>query len=421
MNLKRGCLAVALLAVHSLAAVAQTQPLPAFDALPVQEALPDPFLMLDGTRVTTPQQWNEQRRPELKRLFQHYMYGYIPPAPEVQFEVVQEDRDVFGGAATLKQITISFPQLPENAPRIHLALFVPNESTGPVSTFLVVNKCGNHTVADDPRLIINPSAVYHKQCPPDVPRGFAAAEFTIENTIKRGYAFATYHESDIDPDVHDFTDGIHPFYKDLPGSPENHWGTIGAWAWGLHRCVDYLVTDGDIESKRIIVTGHSRRGKTALFAGAMDERIGMVIPHQSGTGGMALSRGNDQETLAKINKNFPHWFNDAFTKFDGNENKLPIDQHLLVALVAPRPLMDIGGLQDKWANYESALRNLKAVDPVYKLLGAEGLKGEGMVMDGPLTADNTGTIVQFRRDTAHDWDLAYWNAMIDFANLQWAK
>lgn len=419
--LKFNLLLLLLLAACFPSLAEESVPLPTFDALPAQAELPDPFLMLDGTRVTTPQQWNEQRRPELKRLFQHYMYGYIPPAPEVRFELIQEDKDVFNGAATLKQIAIFFPQLPENAPKIHLALFIPNKAPGPVPVFLLVNKCGNHTVADDPRLIINPEAVYHNQCPPDVPRGFASAEFCIENSIQRGYAFATYHESDIDPDTHDFTNGIHPFYTDLPGGPENRWGTIAAWAWGLQRCVDYLVTDSAIHPDHVIVTGHSRRGKTALFAGAMDERIGMVIPHQSGTGGMALSRDNDQETVARINKNFPHWFNDFFTQFDAQENKLPIDQHLLVALVAPRPLLDIGGLQDKWANYDSALRNLKAADPVYKLLGAEGLKGEGMVLDQKLIPENTGTIVQFRRDTGHEWNLEYWNAMIDFANLHWNK
>jgi (4-O-methyl)-D-glucuronate---lignin esterase len=237
--------------------------------------------------------------------------------------------------------------------------------------------------------------------------------------IDRGYAFATYHNADMDPDVHDFTDGIHPYYADLPWPKETHWGTIAAWAWGLQRCVDYLVTEEALDSEGICVTGHSRRGKTALLAGAMDERIALVVPLQSGTGGCALSRNNDQETVERINRVFPHWFNDTFTEFNDNEAQLPIDQHLLMALVVPRPLLDIGGLQDTWANYESALLALKAADPVWKFLGASGMNGTGVIQgEDPIGGPNFGTILQYRRDTPHRIDKGYWRAILDFADLR---
>ncbi len=182
------------------------------------------------------------------------------------------------------------------------------------------------------------------------------------------------------------------------------------------------MTDDDVDNDRIAVIGHSRRGKTAPLTGAFDERIDLVVPHQSGTGGCALSRDNDQETVERINRVFPHWFNDVFTEFNDNEDKLPVDQHLLMALVAPRPLLDTAGLKDKWANYESALRALKAADPVYKFLGARGMVGSGMIVgDEKMTDDNAGNLMQYRRDTAHTLNVGYWNGILDFADRCFAK
>ncbi|MDZ4861187.1 MAG: acetylxylan esterase [Candidatus Hydrogenedentes bacterium] len=398
---------------------------PPFDELPEQAALPDPFVMMDGTRIETAEDWNARRRPELKQLFQHYMYGIMPAPVAIRAEPEQPDADILDGKAVLRQVVISFPSLPHNAPRIHLALVLPkHDSVQPAPVFVTINKCGNHTVLADSELIINPEALLHKECPgpaEDI-RGKDTDFWCIPYLIERGYGFATFHESDIDPDLDDFTDGIHPFFPNLEAAPENRWGTIAAWAWGIHRCVDYLATAPGVDPKKICVTGHSRRGKTALFAGAMDERIALVVPHQSGTGGAALSRDNDQETVERINRVFPHWFNDAFAQFGDNESKLPIDQHLLMALVAPRPLLDTMGLQDKWANYDSSLRALRAAAPVWKLLGAKGMVGEGLITaPEKVTAENAGALLQYRRDTKHTMDRGYWEAILDFADLQFGR
>lgn len=386
---------------------------------------PDPFTMMDGTRITTKEDWYAKRRPELKALFQHYVYGYMPPAPEIEVVPRKADTSVFSGKATLKEVEIRFKNLKyPNAPKITLALFTPNHAKGPVPVFLALNKCGNQTVVDDPSVTLDPDAWCHASCNKNnaTARGFKTDFWTIENSIDRGYAFATFHESNIDPDQHDFTDGIHPHYTDLPGPKASHWGTIAAWAWGLQRCVDYLETDKAIDQDGIAVIGHSRRGKTALLAGAFDERIDLVVPHQSGTGGCALSRKNSQETVERINRIFPHWFNDTFTQFDDNEEKLPVDQHLLMALVAPRCLLDTAGLQDRWANYESALLALKAASPVYEFLGVEGLVGKGMIQgDEKITAQNSGRLLQYRRDTQHTLNVGYWNAILDFADIHLKK
>jgi hypothetical protein len=412
-----------LVAMFSLGTAAFAADLPPVDQLPTQPGLPDVLKMLDGTPVTTAQQWREQRRPELVRLIQHYMYGVAPSPPGVTAKVTRTDDTLFDGKGRLKEIEIRINGLPENAPRIHLALFLPKSSPASVEAsarrvpvFLALNSYGNAAAVEHSAVTIDPNAWKRPNVPKEI-RGTQADFWCVDYLISRGYGFATFHESDIDPDQHDFTDGIHPFYPDLPAAPESRWGTIAAWAWGLHRCVDYLASDPDIDAKRICVTGHSRRGKSALLAAALDERIALVVPHQSGTGGMALSRDSQQETVERINRSFPHWFNDLFTQFNDQVERLPFDQHCVIALVAPRPLLDTEGAQDAWANFPRSLDALNAADPVYKLLGTKGLVGTGLVQDDdPIVGPNFGTILQYRLNEKHTLNRAYWTKILDFAD-----
>ena len=389
--------------------------------LPANASLPDPLTMWDGAPVTTPEQWLGQRRPELKALFAHYMYGVMPPPPGISIDIRKFDTTVFGGKATLKEIEIRFANLPEDGPKINLALFIPNHVTGPgpqrpAPVFLALNATGNYAVTTHPDVTFDSHAWVAADWKARTARGVHAEFWAVENTIDRGYAFATFHESDIDPDQHDFDDGIHP-YCDLGVPDTERWGTLAAWAWGLQRCVDYLVTDPAIDPKRICVTGHSRRGKAALLAGAFDERVALVAPHQSGTGGCALSRDNDQETVKSINDRFPHWFNDVFPLFNDEVPRLPFDQHLLVALVAPRALIDTEGTQDAWASPMGAYQSLQAADAVYKFLGAPGMVGAGVLQgDEAINATTAGNLLQYRRDTEHTLNVDYWNAMMDFAD-----
>ncbi|MBA3313561.1 MAG: acetylxylan esterase [Planctomycetota bacterium] len=409
---------LALLAVATLVPLTATgADLPPFSELPSQPELPNPLVMLDGTQVSTAEMWTSQRRPELKRLFQHYVYGYLPEAGSIEAKVTKVVPDLLDGKATLKEVEVRFPWLKcDKPPVMHLAIFLPNDRKDKAPVFLALNRRGNHAMLPDGRITPSPNPA--DETMPDS-RGAAIDFWCTDYLIERGYGFATFHESEIDPDKHDFTDGLHACL-DYEGVPEeSRPGTIAAWAWGLHRAVDYLVTDPDIDAKRICVTGHSRRGKTALVAGAMDERIALVVPHQSGTGGMALSRGNDQETVERITRVFPHWFCDRFDAFGGHEDRLPVDQHCLVALVAPRPLLDTAGLQDTWANYDSALRTLKAAHPVYELLGTPGLVGEGVLTaDDEMTRENVGTLQQYRLDTKHEFNRGYWKGILDFADVQ---
>lgn len=413
------------LAAVTLSFSAPATEFPPFDALPVQSALPDAFTMMDGTKITTAEEWTGKRRPELIALFEHYVYGVAPGAPELEVSETVPPQPILEGKGLLKQVTIRFKNLPgEDAPHINLALFLPAAASGPVPVFLSINKCGNLEVLSDSAIYYDTASWCHDKCPQTEEAGRGANEdyWCVASILDRGYGFATFHDSDLDPDKNDFTDGVHAAYADaFPATPHS-WGTIAAWSWGFRRCIDYLVTDGAINPKQIAVIGHSRRGKTALLTAALDERVALVVPHQSGTGGMALSRNNDQETTERINRVFPHWFCDAFTWFDGQESKLPVDQHLLTALVAPRPLLDTSGLQDAWANGDSALKNIQAADRVYKFLGAPGIKGDGMIL-GPakLTKENTGNLLQYRLDAKHVLTQEYWNAILDFADIQFQR
>jgi len=414
--------------------------LPAPSRLDPRPELPDPFEFLDGTTVETRADWDD-RRTELRQLFRHYVYGYAPDPPELDVSV-DETAGVLSGAATLREVTIRFADLPDDAPAITLALFLPTTSEtdrkgasektsdgaasrdGAVPTVLGLNRGGNHAAVTDDAVTVTTTAEAHGADE----RGAQADYWCVEYILGRGYGFATYHCADVDPDRDDFTDGFHPYFDDIDCPSGSEWGTLAAWAWGLGRCVDYLRTDDAVRGDEIAVTGHSRRGKAALLAGATDERIGLVAPHQSGTGGMALTRDNGQETVARINATFPHWFNDVFPAFgdagatfgsDGQrEAKLPVDQHCLAALVAPRPLIDTEGARDYWANPGRALDCLGAADPVYDFLGVEGLTGdEPLYGDDEISEETVGRLLQYRRETEHTLTRGYWRAILDFADV----
>jgi len=401
--------------------------LPAPSRLEPRSGVPDPFEFFEGHPVESTDDW-EHRRAELQRLFRHYVYGYAPDAPEIETSVT-ETGDVLDGAATLREVTISFPDVADDAPDLTLALFVPADRDGPVSTVLGLNREGNHAAVADDTVTVTETAREHGADG----RGAQVDYWCVEYLIERGYGFATYHCADADPDRDDCTDGLQPHFDDrLDCPPGTEWGTLAAWAWGLQRCVDYLRTDDAVRRDAIAVTGHSRRGKAALLAGATDDRVGLVAPHQSGTGGVALSRENGQETVARINATFPHWFNDVFPAFgdarvaygaDGErEARLPVDQHLLVALVAPRPLIDTEGARDYWANPGRALDSLEAASPVYEFLGVEGLAGEDPLYgDDEISAETVGHLCQYRRETEHTLNRGYWTAILDFADVHFEE
>ena len=388
------------------------QAFPPPSRLPAQESLPDIFTFLDGTTVEDQEDW-QQRRAELHDLFRYYMYGCAPPSPALDVTVTTE-RKILDENCTLREVRIAFTDLPDAAPSIHLALFLPT-NVDRVPLILGLNRGGNQQVIADPHVSISPAA---QELGPKE-RGARTEFWCVESLLERGYGFGTFYCGDLDADQDDFSDGIHPYLDDkLTCDTGSEWGTIRTWAWSVERCMDYLMGADGVDAKHIAVIGHSRRGKTALLAGALDERISAVIPHQSGTGGCALSRNNDQETIADITSTFPHWFADCFHGFAGRPERLPFDQHALLALVAPRPVLGTEGARDYWANPGRALDTIQAAAPAWDMLGEAGMVGDGLIHEGePINGTTVGSICQYRCETAHTLNIRYWNGILDFLDL----
>lgn len=393
--------------------------------LPSRPDLPDPLVTLDGERVTTKEQWVNKRRPELKELFQYYMYGYLPDPPEkLDCKVEREDGRSLGGKGTLKEVTIAFG--PPEVPQMHLLLVVPNRRTGPAPVFLGLNFSGNHTLVKDPAVRLptswidgrGPGVKNHR--PTEAGRGTQVDVWSIGQSLDRGYAVATCYYGDIAPDRAGTSEGsIQPYFRKNGVKPRPHdWGTIAAWAWGLHRAVDYLVTDRDIDKNRIAVVGHSRLGKTALLAAALDERVALVIPHQAGCGGTSPSRGTVGESVKQINDRFPHWFDGTFKQFNDHPDRLPFDQHCLIALVAPRPVLLSNAVEDTWANPRGQFQVLQAADPVYRLLGAGGLDAKQMPEPGKLIDSTLGYYI---RPGKHSMTKEDWKVFLAFADKHFGK
>ena len=249
-------------------------------------------------------------------------------------------------------------------------------------------------------------------------RGTQVDVWALEQSIDRGYAVATFYCGDIEPDKTNAPDGLRAWLNRAPAGASvststNDCGTIAAWAWGISRAVDYLVTDKDIDARRIAVTGHSRLGKAATVAAAFDERIALAVPLQAGCGGTAPSRGKTGESVKAINEHFPHWFNAEFKKFNDQPDRLPFDQHCLIALIAPRPVLIGCATEDTWSNPAGQFEMLQAADPVYRFLGADGLDAKQMPETNKLVGNR---LAYFIRPGKHSMTKGDWKMFLDFAD-----
>ena len=392
-------------------------------------SLPDPLIMADGAKVEDARQWREQRRPEILELFRRHVYGRSPtgrPA-NMTFELFDVERKALGGAATRKQVRVNFTGR-ESGPVMDILIYLPNTGKKPVPTFVLLNFGGNHTINADPAIRLSTSwmrpgrggSVNNRAT--ESSRGTSASSYPVQSILERGYGLATIYYGDIDPDFHDgFKNGVHAAF-DRPGSGErapDAWGSIAAWAWGLSRAMDYFEKDDDVDHERVSVLGHSRLGKTALWAGARDERFAIVISNNSGCGGAALSRRRFGETVGRINKSFPHWFCDNFKKYNDNEDELPVDQHMLVALAAPRPVYVASADKDLWADPRGEFLACKHAEPVYRLLGEDGLGADLMPgLDKPLKSGAIGYHVRSGGHALTEYD---WGNYMDFADVHFGK
>ena len=363
--------------------------------------LPDVLLSTNGTRITQPEAWRTARRAQVLELFRDHVYGRMPVGkPEsLKFEVTESATNAMEGKATRKQVRIGYHG-PGGTGAIRLVLFVPNERSGPAPAFLLI--CN--------RSITNI----------DASRQIRSDFWPAEQIVARGYAAAAFFNGDVVADKHDgFKSGVHAIFDPPSGRQSNSWGTIAAWAWGASRVMDYLETDQSIDARRVAVVGHSRGGKTALWAGAEDERFTFVVSNDSGSTGAAVSRNKKGEQIANINKGFPHWFCDNYKRYNGREDALPVDQHMLIALMAPRLVYVASAAEDTWADPANEFLATVQASPVYELFGLKGVAGEKFPpLDSPLHAGRIGYHV---RSGKHNLTLYDWQQFMSFANRHWPR
>ena len=340
------------------------------------------------------------RRTELVDLFRENVYGRSPGRPaRLRFERIERNPAAMDGAATLDRLAVISGQ-GEREHRFELTVFLPNGRSGPAPVFLLLN--------NRPPANTDPS------------RREKSGFWPAEQAIARGYGIAALQNAELAPDDKDrFRDGaIRLFEGDTASNrPSNAWGALAAWGWGASRAMDYFATDSRIDAKRIALVGHSRGGKAALWAGAEDERFALVVSNESGEGGAALSRRNFGETLARITQTFPHWFAEAYSSFAGRVDALPVDQHMLIASMAPRAVYVASADEDLWADPRGEFLSLAHASPVFALWGDAALGPDDMPpLERPLLSGRRGYHVRKggHNLTAYDWD-----RFMDFADSLW--
>jgi len=379
--------------------------------------LPDALTMADGRQVKSARMWRKERRPELLDIFSREEYGYTPQEklPDIHYKVISVTDTVFSGAATRKEVNIYFTKGEDHY--MTLMLYIPNGVQKPVPAFLGLNFKGNYSTTSD-FLVHKPDAAQIERYGryKEAERGEKASRWPYEMIIRRGYAVATVYDADIDPDWDDsFRNGVHGLF------PKNSWGTLAAWAWGLSRCLDYMANENAIDESKVAVIGHSRHGKAALWAGAMDTRFAMVFSNDSGCGGAALSKRAIGENVQRINDQFPHWFCSNFKKYNGNEQALPVDQHELVALIAPRPVYVASASEDAWADPKGEFLSAWYASKVYDLLGYPGMVIPGYTGGEPQMPEaevplQDGRIAYHLRKGPHDITEYDWTEYMNFAD-----
>lgn len=390
--------------------------------------LPDLMLTTSGKRVTNKVDWTG-RRAELLQLFAENVYGKTPAQPvRLRFQTTSVDQSARNGLAVRKQVSIFFADYPK-LPPIEVLLYIPKSATKPAPVLMGLNFCGNHCVTTEPDIALSTRWVSNARSDASVgevsvnnkatqkARGMQGRRWPVDTILKRGYALVTAYYGDIEPD---HPQGWQTSVRSVLGdsarygnSQASEWGAIGAWAWGMSRIMDYLQTDPAINARRVVLMGHSRIGKAALWAGAQDERFAAVVSNESGEGGAALSRREYGETVERLNTSFPHWFTGRYKTYNRRVADLPVDQHQLLALIAPRPLYVASADGDQWSDPKGEFLGAFQAEGAYKLYGKTGL---GTVPFPGLNQPVGQTVRYHDRTGKHDVTDYDWAQYLRFAD-----
>ena len=365
--------------------------------------LPDPLTTAEGTAVTNAKQWRNIRRPQILSLFANFIYGTVPIPPDPiqqSYQIIKEDKSFLDNKATKLDISIRFKNRKGTA-QTHIIVFIPNQIEKPAPAFMMMS-------FDNPR-----GSSFQLS---NSRKGHLRNGVPLVKLIDNGYGYiSVYHGDLIGHNEVSFGKGIHKlFFRDGQSFPKAHeWGVLGANAWTGMRALDYLETNDRIDAKRIAIMGHSKMGKATLWAAAQDERFALAISAQSGCGGAALWRRKFGETMLKLNR-FPHWLCINARKFNEREDDLPVDQHMLLSLIAPRPVYVASGTADTWADPHGEFQSAKHAGPVYRLLGKKPLSTT--TIPSPNQPLLNGDIGYHLRTGGHSVAPYDWEQFIRFAN-----
>lgn len=377
--------------------------------------LPDPLVLANGQPVREAKSWYQKRRPEIVRLFEENQFGRSPGRPaDMSFDVFDQGTPALEGKAIRRQVTIYFSKN-KSGPKMDLLIYLPANARKRVPLFLNLSFTANSSAVDDPG--IKPGEVWgrdKKRGP--APKGGTFGRLDVAPLLAQGIGVATVYYGDIEPDfLGGVPDGVRGSYL-KPGQAEpapNEWGAIAAWAWGLSRAQDYLETDKDVDAKRVAIFGVSRLGKTVLWAGAHDTRFAAVIASCSGEGGAALSRRNYGETIKHLTAptRYPYQFAGNYQTFGDRVDQFPVDAHMLIALIAPRPLLLQTGDADGWSDPKGEFLAAVAAGPVYRLLGQQSLPREEMPAAGEPVL---GTLGYYMHKGGHGTIPSDWEQFVKF-------
>jgi hypothetical protein len=424
MKYKIGCVQIIALAVVAISySTAQTFVSNTDESKVPPYTLPNPLQQANGNIITSSKQWNKLQRPYIYHLFEENVYGKFPKKTiPLKYFIREENSNALNGLAIRKQVRLYFHPA-DSSVYLDILLYLPKNAKKNVPVFTGLNFSGNQTVANDPEIFLTTSWVSLRgkgalnNRATDSSRGVSASQWQIEEILKRGYGLATAYYGDLEPDnIDGFKTGIRTSLKNILKIKAEEWSAMGAWAWGLGRIMDYLQQDKNVDAKKIAIMGFSRLGKAALWAAAGDQRFAMVISNESGEGGAALSKRWYGETVAIINQKFPHWFAAKYKTYGDSTALLPVDQHMLLALMAPRPLYVASAEGDQWSDPKGEFLGAKNADPVYALFNKKGLEVDSM----PGLHQPVGTTIRYHyRAGKHDVLLYDWQQYLKFADDIW--